>query len=170
MTTPTLYYKSTKEDGGSTYGQGKWHLPKKGQPGAWRIAYGDLMMCDNGIHACQREDLIFWLGARMFVFELAGGELQTGSNKVLNRKGRLVFELVWGEEVARRYVDSTREHFGLSRIDWPWPSRSASPWVLPSEWPWVWPLTWPSGTLSPWSVSRSAWLTNNLFDHLEGRK
>ena len=157
----TSYYKSTLEDGSSNYGTGKWHLPQDGQPGAWRIAYGELSFCQNGIHACRREDLIYWLGPRIFVFELLGDELVESGNKVLGRRGRLVSEMNWDEKVVKRYINSSRKHFRLSPVNW-LVCRSAAQSALRMAWT---SALWAAGP----SASQSVWLTNNLFDHLEGR-
>ncbi len=155
MTPPTLYYKSTGPQGESNYGKGRWNLPTQAEdgswiPGAWRIAYGKkIIPCQTGIHACRREDLVHWLGEKIWAFELAGEELVTENNKVVNRKGRLLFPLAWDVDIARAWVDDTREQFNWPPVDWKspyWASRAERPSALPS-----------------------VWTTNRLFDYLEGR-
>ena len=160
---PVIYYKSTNKDGSLVYGQGKWDLPKDGHPGAWRIAHGPIDLCKNGIHAARRKDLVWWLGEKLHTFELAGDELVQSSDKVVNRKGRLVetFEN-WGEEIWRQWVDDCRDYAGLYPIDWS-ASPSMSMWALPSM--------SPSASLSTslW-VSAWPWPTNRLFEYLEGKR
>jgi len=164
----TIYYKSTGPNGESSIGPGKWHLPQGDQPGAWRIAHGPLSLCNNGIHACRREDLIWWLGERIFTFELAGNELIESNNKVLNRKGRLLTELeAWNDDTARAWVDDCRREFEFSSIDWSvtWSAtRLAARLATPSA------RRWARLSATRWELRlETQWSTNRLFDYLEGR-
>lgn len=43
-----------------------WPLPADGQPGAWMPAVaGDLVLCENGYHACTEANLMIWLDAAL---------------------------------------------------------------------------------------------------------
>jgi hypothetical protein len=97
-------YKVLDENGCAAHGgQGQWNLPTD-KPGEWMPKIkGKLVPCENGYHACRREDLIMWLGPRIFELE-SRGEMVVSGNKVVVRGARLTRELTtWNERTARLF-------------------------------------------------------------------
>jgi len=104
-------YKSLSRDGRSCHGgNAEWSLPKKSvdgrwEPGEWMEEIeGELELCSNGYHLCNSEQLILWLGARIFEAEHKG-EIKEGEDKQVVRRCRLVRECEgWNEKTARLFA------------------------------------------------------------------
>jgi hypothetical protein len=54
-------------------GNGKWHLPQRGKPGKWMKAIPDVVPCQSGYHVCTAEQLLGWLGPRIYRVEVRPG-------------------------------------------------------------------------------------------------
>ncbi len=104
-------YKVLDTDGSARMGVGSWHLPKGKRPGKWMEPIkGRLKPCSNGYHLCRKQDLIHWLGPRIFVAEYRGDELVESDDKVVVREARLVRELHWNDTTARLFAADCAEH------------------------------------------------------------
>jgi hypothetical protein len=93
------YYKVLADDCTPHHGgTGVWH-PKK-----WRSVRRELIPCQRAIHACRREDLVYWLGPTIWTFEFAD-EPTVHENKVYGRKGRILERLeTWNARAARLFA------------------------------------------------------------------
>jgi hypothetical protein len=103
-------YKVTDTNGRSCHGgTGKWSLPKNGEPGEWWEIGGEIIACENGLHACRRADLVNWLGPCIHELEHEG-EIIDGGDKVVVRKARLVRTLeTWSERTQRLFAADCAE-------------------------------------------------------------
>ena len=92
-------------------GDGKWSLPKGGKPGKWMPPIeGELIPCKNGYHACHEQDLLQWLGPKIYELEYRG-EIVEYDNKVVIREARLLREFEnWNECTARLFACDCAEH------------------------------------------------------------
>ena len=77
MTTDTVapqrLLKFLKPGGMPPHGSGgAWPLPKGKRPGAWRKVTGNLVACENGLHAVPPESLIYWLQEELYEFDYRG--------------------------------------------------------------------------------------------------
>ena len=102
----TRYYKVLKSDGSAVYGTGKWFLPKGKKPGKWMPPIkGELEMCKKGYHAVDREHLVEWVNARIFVLEFKDEPVTDGLSKYVGAQARLLSELkTWNERTARLFA------------------------------------------------------------------
>lgn len=109
MNTKT-YYKVLAEDGSAHHGgSGKWPLPKNEQPGEWLNIKGEIIPCLNGLHVCEKLDLVHWLGPAIFVCEI-DGEIVRDANKSVVAKARLVSRIdTWNERTARLFAADCAE-------------------------------------------------------------
>jgi len=104
------YYKFLGEDGRSTRQGFEWPLPTEDGPGEWVEVDGDLVECRNGLHACRPRDLVFWIGARLYVLEF-DGEVIDATEKVYGRRARLASRVdAWNERSARLFAADCAEH------------------------------------------------------------
>jgi len=96
-------WKVLSEDGASCHGgDAKWSLPRDSRPGEW-MPKRDPVLCVSGYHLCRDEDLVHWLGPRIWRAE-ASGEILVGDDKVCAERVRLVAPTVWDEPLARRFA------------------------------------------------------------------
>jgi hypothetical protein len=97
-------YKVTDTDGRSFHGgRGKWTKNR------WRNVKGELVACENGLHLCRRQDLIYWLGPVIWRAEI-DGELIEANDKVVARRARVVERLdTWNERTARLFAADCAE-------------------------------------------------------------
>ena len=110
MSGAQTYFKVLDADGSTIYADSSWGLPRGDKPGRWEKAKGELVVCKNGLHLCRREDLIHWLGPRIFEAEVGGGKLIESDQKVVVRKARLVRELdTWNDRTARLFAADCAE-------------------------------------------------------------
>ncbi|NIO39568.1 MAG: hypothetical protein GTO41_04860, partial [Burkholderiales bacterium] len=79
-------------DGKTTFGRDGWNLPTPNgngwKPGKWMHTRGDLIVCENGIHLCRPQDLIHWIGERLYEAEMKGAHIES-DNKIVARSARL---------------------------------------------------------------------------------
>jgi hypothetical protein len=74
-----------------------------GSPGAWVEA--EPHVCASGIHACEVEDLPYWIDAELWELELDGAV--RAERKLVARRGRLLRRIEsWDERSARAFADS----------------------------------------------------------------
>ena len=97
----TLAYKVLGEKRQAHHGgTGAWPAPN-GKPGGWVTVKGALVPCQRGLHLCERDDLIHWLGPTIWVAEYEGDPIRH-KNKIVVGKARLVERLdTWNERTAR---------------------------------------------------------------------
>ena len=107
----TTYYKTLKADGMSPYQNTKYHLPHDGKPGRWMpYLKGKLIENKHGYHVVNKDQLVCWLDARIFVCETRGKVLDWGA-KCGFRPIRLVSELTtWNERTQRLFACDCAEH------------------------------------------------------------
>lgn len=86
-------------------GSGKWP-----EPGEWLESSGPLRLCEDGtLHLCRRQDLIYWLGAEIWIAE-ASGETIVGEDKIGCLRARLISRLdTWNDRTARLFAADCAE-------------------------------------------------------------
>lgn len=102
------YYKILDKDGRSCNGgNAEWSLPTRNEDGTWTPGEwmppveGELEPCGNGYHVVTIEQLLTWLGERIFEVEV-GEEIISDDDKSVVRTCRLVRECTgWNERTAR---------------------------------------------------------------------
>jgi hypothetical protein len=107
----TTYYKVLAENGAAHHGgNGRWNLPKNGNPGRWKTVKGDLVPCRNGLHVCTREQLVHWLGPAIYEVEVDPAEILDAGDKTVVRRARLLRRLdTWDERTARLFAADCAE-------------------------------------------------------------
>ena len=109
MTEPKLALKFTKPGAVGSHSGFAWPQPN-GRPGKWVRTTGDLVACQNGIHACTLDQAPEWLKAECYVIEL-GGEIENAGNKLVARRGRLVRQVeTWDDKTVRLFAADCAEH------------------------------------------------------------
>jgi len=106
MSEGLLFYKVLNQKRRSFHGgTGTW------QPGSWRSVEGDLVPCSNGIHYCDPNQLIEWLGPTIWLFEDGTpDETIDAGDKRVTRKGRVVEQIpTWNETTARLFAADVAE-------------------------------------------------------------
>ena len=104
------YYKFLQANGVSPYAGHPWPLPTGTGPGEWVEVAGDLVPCENGIHACRTGDLFDWFDCCLYEIEFEG-EVHAASNKVYGRKARLLRRVsTWNERSQRLFAADCAEH------------------------------------------------------------
>jgi hypothetical protein len=91
----------------------RWPTPTvAGEPGPWVVA-GDVVPCEQGVHACTLDQLAWWMSAQLWEIEL-DGEVQVDTHKIAAERGRLVQRADgWpevGAELAEWAVWRVRDH------------------------------------------------------------
>ena len=120
-------YKVLDKNGRSCNGgYATWYLPHKSEDGTWEAGEwmeeieGELVPCLKGYHLCREQDLLHWLGERIYEAEY-DGELVAGDDKVAVRKCRLTKRCEgWTEESARLFACWCVRHTPLTdgRVTW----------------------------------------------------
>ena len=91
-------YKFLNADMSAIYGNGSWAFEPM------PVIKGDLIPCKNGYHLCRKEDLIHWLGARLFEVEHTG-EIVLSDNKVVVREAVIISEIEsWNKKNQRLFA------------------------------------------------------------------
>ena len=107
-------YKFTRPGGVAPFAIGFYYpLPHDGRPGDWTEPVGKLVMCENGYHACRRDDVIWWFDAELWEIEARGDYLTQGDfeSKVCCRSVRLVRRVeTWNERTQRLLACDYVEH------------------------------------------------------------
>jgi len=106
-----MLFKVLDENGRSCNGgTAQWSLPTRNDsgtwtPGAWMPAIdGDLVACENGYHVAENEQVLEWLGPRLFEAECRG-DMLSESDKLVVRECRLLREFNgWNERTARLFA------------------------------------------------------------------
>jgi hypothetical protein len=94
-------YKFMREGAVSPFSGVRWAVGEwvEGGPGAPAA-------CRQGVHACRREDLPFWLSRELWEVELAG-EIAETEYKLVAERGRLVRRIDrWNRRTFRRFAES----------------------------------------------------------------
>lgn len=98
------FYKFLTSAGNSTYQGFSWPLPDGDNPGLWVEVEGDLVKCENGLHAALESNLVPWIGALLFEMEF-DGEVEQDDEKVWGRRARLVREVTtWNARTQRLFA------------------------------------------------------------------
>jgi hypothetical protein len=105
------YYKVLDKNGYSCHGgEAEWSLPTRNADGTWTPGEwmpeveGELKPCRNGYHVVTLEQLLDWLGERIFEVEV-GDEIVHEDNKSVTRTCRLTRECTgWNERTARLFA------------------------------------------------------------------
>jgi hypothetical protein len=105
------YYKVLDKHGCSCHGgDAEWSLPTQNDDGTWTPGEwmpeieGELKPCRNGYHVVTLEQLLDWLGERIFEVE-PGDEIVHEDNKSVTRTCRLTRECTgWNERTARLFA------------------------------------------------------------------
>ena len=111
------YFKVLDENGCSCHGgDAEWSLPTQNDDGTWSPGEwmppvdGELEPCANGYHVVTLEQLLDWLGERIFEVE-PGDEIVHEDNKSVTRTCRLTRECTgWDERTARLFACDCAEH------------------------------------------------------------
>ena len=90
-----------------------WPIPDAGDGvGPW-VESGDMVACERGVHACQLDDLAWWMSAQLWEIEL-DGPVVSDRQKIVAPRGRLVRLVTeWpsvGGEFAEWAVWRVRDH------------------------------------------------------------
>lgn len=104
-------YKVLAEDGEPYYGGvGTWSLPTKNDDGTWTpgewmpVVEGELVPCENGYHLCRADDLVYWLGPKIYEAEYRGERIDDDT-KIVVREARLLHEYEnWNDKTARLFA------------------------------------------------------------------
>jgi len=105
------FYKVLDKHGRSCHGgEAEWSLPTRNADGTWTPGEwmpevrGNLEPCANGYHVVTLEQLLDWLGERIFEVE-PGDEIVHEDNKSVVRTCRLTRECTgWDERTARLFA------------------------------------------------------------------
>jgi hypothetical protein len=122
------YYKFLTKDHLGPYSDFDYteYLPTD-KPGKWlpALKYSDIVICENGYHACKREDVLEWINAEMYEVEFSG-HIKADDDKVAGYKVRFVRKIeTWNEKTARLFaVWCARE--ALKLVDNPDPRSIAA--------------------------------------------
>ncbi len=181
--TASTYYKVLKPKGRTIYGTGSWGLPSGKRPGKWMDADGPLIVCENGLHLCRRNDLVQWLGPCIFEAEHDGSEIIESDNKVVVRRARLVRQLdTWNDCAARLFAADCAEHvlpiFEAKRPNDDRPRKAieaarafARGEIGAAAWAAAWDAAWDAAGDAARDAAGDAageWQTDRLFKYLEG--
>ena len=99
-----VFYKVLGDEQQSMHGgTGVWTRGKR------RVARGPLLLCQNGIHLCRRQNLVSWLGPQIWVAEPYGVRVEA-QDKTVVRGATLVRRLSrWNERTARLFAADVAE-------------------------------------------------------------
>jgi hypothetical protein len=104
------YYKFLNEDGSAVYGYGTWSLPNGDTPGDWMPHVEELISCKSGYHLCRTEDLVIWMGPRLFVAEVRGDVVES-DDKIVCHQARLIKEVTtWNKTTAQQFAIECANH------------------------------------------------------------
>ena len=106
------YYKWTA-DNKPICGIGKYELPKGKRKGKWMEVEGELVMCENGFHACTREQLPYFCGTELWEVELDGVLDKPDARKVCARRMRFVRKLNWSRKDMEDYAQNCADQATL---------------------------------------------------------
>ena len=92
---------------GVRWAVGEWMEGGPGAPAA----------CRQGVHACRREDLPFWLNRELWEVELAG-EIAETEYKLVAERGRLVRRINrWDRRTFRRFAEACAAQVRVLGVD-----------------------------------------------------
>lgn len=77
-------------------------------PGEWLEVDAPLEVCANGVHACARDTLAYWLGEELWAVELDGAIVDE-STVVVAGRGRLLSRIDRWPAVSRRFAEACAE-------------------------------------------------------------
>lgn len=91
-------------------GSGIWYLPNGDKPGNWMPKIeGELIPCCNGYHVCRIDQLIHWLGPKIYEVEVRGEQIDNG-DKLVVEQARLSRGCVhWNEFTSCMFVADCAE-------------------------------------------------------------
>ena len=105
-----LALKFLDEDGVGPYSRFRWPLPNGKKPGRWVKANGDLIACENGIHAVTPGQARDWLRPECYIIELGGRVIDAG-DKLVSRRGRLLRRVdSWNDCTAQLFAADCAAH------------------------------------------------------------
>ena len=180
MPASEVLYKVLGDNGKPYLGAGKWPLPSpnkagaaKVRPGKWVVVGGELVACQNGLHAATRDQLLGFLDYGLCIYELEyEGELLDAGEKVVVRKARLTRVLNWDAGLARLFAcDCAERALERERSEGREPDERLWDAITVAR-EYVEGRATQDDLRSAWSAARSAerqWQTDRLFDYLEGR-
>lgn len=180
---PNTYYKVLAEDGSACHGGcGKWPLPKGGKPGEWLEVSGSIVPCRNGLHVCEKSDLVHWLGPAIFLCEVSG-ETVRDEHKSVVAKARLVSRInTWNDRTARLFAADCADK---AIRDWQKASgkkcdprshaaiRAAREFASGNITAAELSAARSAAESAAWAAERSAawsWQTKRLFEYLDGKR
>lgn len=94
------YWKFLRDDLSPCHsGVGAWTV------GEWRSVTGNVVACENGIHACREQDLPKWIGPALHPIALSDDVFVHDNEKVVARSGCIGPRLMgWNEQTARLFA------------------------------------------------------------------
>ena len=96
--TPVSLYKGLLPGRKSIFGSGKWEY------GKWKKVKGELKSCENGFHACTKDQIIGWIalfdildrGIELYLTE-ANGKVIIEEEQVISSRARILRKLTESE-------------------------------------------------------------------------
>jgi hypothetical protein len=101
-------YKFLRPGAVGPFSRVSWPTPAEGEPGAWLgAAGGDAELCRDGVHACSRDHLPFWLTEELWAVELQEPVVEQRS-KLVAPAGRLTARVDgWDADAALAFMAAT---------------------------------------------------------------
>ena len=160
------YYKFLTADNLGPYSDFDFtpYLPTDDSPGPWLPEVERLEFCENGYHACTREQLLYWLDSEMWEVEYKN-DPEYRDDKVNGSCIRFVRRVdTWNDKTARLFaVWCARE--ALKLVDEPDPrslaacdvaERYANGKATDEELSAAWDAAWAAGRYAAWDAARDA--------------
>lgn len=86
-----------------------WPTPAGDRPGEWVEVSGEVGVCRDGIHACERRHLPIWIWEQLWEVELAG-QVEAVGHKLRASRGRLVRRIEpWAPRCAKSFAVACAE-------------------------------------------------------------
>lgn len=96
----TRAYKFLRDGGIAPFTALAWPRPEGDMAAVW-VDGGTVDPCRNGVHACGRNDLPYWIQDELWEIDL-DGDVQRVGHKLVARRGRLVRRIdAWNPQTAR---------------------------------------------------------------------
>jgi hypothetical protein len=95
-------WKFLDTTGRSVFTKFQWSLPERG-PGEWYETPLPVGLCVNGVHACRKQDLSYWLNVQLWEMEL-DGEIVESDHLIVASRARLIRRIEEWETVSAEFA------------------------------------------------------------------